>query len=250
MKYLFLHWVQEDGIVQGVTLALRYVVHSALFHSLHSLPSKRQGGGVCASQLCSEDLLSETCFCLDLSVISSQNTHPQTLLNNVCPEHLTSFSCKFFLQLLLIKAHCTTVLSFLPWSWLKFYIIFNFHFGGNLLASVSEGKPTNEIVSLTIHLDRNGSSVTCMFLHSDFFSGHKIMKEENIKCSPIISILLILLCTKAALVCFSLCLCLYLISCESSVISASSVLGLFVCLLLNTTDVTESSANAMTVSAW
>lgn len=142
------------------------------------------------------------------------------------------------------------VLSYFPWSWLKLYIIFNFHCAGNLLASVSEGKPTKEIVTLTFHLYGNGSRITCMFLHSDFFSGHKILKEETIKCSPITSMLLILLCTKAAPVCFSLCLCLYLISCESSVISASSVLALLVYLLINSTDATESSANALTVSAW
>lgn len=82
------------------------------------------------------------------------------------------------------------VLSYFPWSWLKWYLIVNFHFAGNLLASVSECKPTKEIFTLTIHLDGNGFSITCvMFLHSDFFSGHKILKE-TIKCSPMTSVLL------------------------------------------------------------
>lgn len=76
------------------------------------------------------------------------------------------------------------------------------------------------------------------------------MKKVTVQCFPTVSTLLILLCTKPTLVCFSLCLCLYLTLCDSSIISTGFVLVFFACLLINTNDPTESSSNAMTIQAW
>lgn len=66
MKYLFWQWVQEDGDVPGMSLLLCYIVHSALFHSLHSFPSKSREGDLCSSQVSCEDILSETYLLLDI----------------------------------------------------------------------------------------------------------------------------------------------------------------------------------------
>lgn len=84
----------------------------------------------------------------------------------------------------------------------------------------------------------NCSIITCIFLLRDFFSGGNIMKKvtvATVKCFPVTSMLLTPQRTRPDLVCFILCLCLYLTLCESSVISAVSVLGFFAGLVINNT---------------